>query len=432
MSSAQPAAFSRAGALALVAVGFAVFLAMIYLIAAGEEFGGGGRNGQAHAAGTGLNGYAGLVRLLEAEGFQVNRSRSPAGLETDNLLVLTPPAYLDPEEFAELLQKREDIGPTLVILPKWNASLPPANLPQKVREKFKPGWVMLNEAVPVEWTAQLPAPYTFTHIKEELEKDEAPNWDGLGEAGGLPTRTILHANDDPEHEALISDAAGHALALKVLGAEGSAYYDNAHWTIFVADADLVNNYGLGDSNRAQAALALVDQLTYDGDISSVTFDMTLNGFGASENLLTLAFRPPFLAATLCLLMALLIVGWRAFQRFGPPAVSGGPDIAFGKQQLIANGASLIVRARRLPLLAAPYAALSARKLAEKLGLARADTAAIDHALARRMPDEEPFSRRAARLEAATKPADILNAAQAIDALTTKLSQGPTIPRKVTR
>jgi class 3 adenylate cyclase len=37
-----------------------------------------------------------------------------------------------------------------------------------------------------------------------------------------------------------------------------------------------------------------------------------------------------------------------------------------------------------------------------------------------LPAEEPFSRRAARLESATRPADILGAAQALDDLTRKL------------
>jgi hypothetical protein len=432
VSGAQPAAFSRGGALALVAAGFAVFLALIYLIASGEEFGGGGRNGQAHAAGNGLNGYAGLVRLLGKQGLGVSRSRSPGGLQTDDLLVLTPPANLDPQEFAEILQAREDIGPTLVILPKWDANLPPPNLPAEAREKFKQGWVMLTEAYSADWAEQLPPPYRFKHVKETLEKDEVPSWDGLGVAGELPTRTILYAEQSTTQEVLIADAAGHALALKVIGEPDTDYYENAHWTIFVTDADLMNNYGLADANRAAAAIALVDELTYDGDITTVTFDMTLNGFGASENLLTLAFRPPFLAATLCLLMALLIVGWRAFQRFGPPATAHGPAIAFGKQRLIANGAGLILRARRLQLLPAPYAALSARRIAERLGLARPDPQAIDAALARRLPEEEPFSRRAARLDAATKPADILNAAQALDDLATKLSQVQTMTEKVTR
>lgn len=423
MSGAQPVAFSRFGAFALVAVGCAVFLAMIYLIASGAEFGGGGRDGQAHAAGNGLNGYAGLTRLLEADGYDVTRSRSPSGLQTDGLLVLTPPAYTDAEEFAEILKDRESLGPTLVILPKWNASLPPPILPSEVREKFKPGWVILQDAFPVEWSAELPAPYTLKHAAAPVNKGRMPSWGGYGLKGRMPTESVLYGENNPAHRGLITDGSGRRLALLVEGEEGEDYFENAHWTVFVTDADLMNNYGLADATRAKAALALIDELSYSDKDIGVTFDLTLNGFGASENLLTLAFRPPFLAATLCLLMALLIVGWRAFQRFGPAAAGSGPAIAFGKQRLVANGAGLIIRARRLRLLGAPYAALSARRIADRLGLVRHDREAIDAALARRLPGEEPFSRRAARMEEAAKPAEILSAAQALDDLNTKLSQG---------
>lgn len=423
MTAARPAAFSRAGALALVAGGFALFLALLWLLGAGEDFGGGRGQGQAHAAAKGLNGYAGLVRLAEQAEFDVTRSRSPTGLQTDGLLVLTPPPATDPEELAEILRNRENIGPTLVILPKWEARDPSPMLPREARAKFKRGWVVLGEAYPLEWTGKLPSPYGFTHRIETLKKDEEPGWEGLGEAGLLPTRTILYTDEDPLHEALITDAAGHWLAFLVTGKEGTTFYNDAHWTVFVAEPDLLNNYGLADENRAAAALALLRTAANDGDIAAITFDMTLNGFGASENLLTLAFRPPFLAATLSLIVALLIVAWRAFQRFGPPAAAGAPDIAFGKRQLILNGAGLILRARRFALLSRPYAALSARRIADRLGLARPDPEAIDAALARRLPAEEPFTRRTARLEAARKPADILAAARSIDELATKLSQG---------
>ena len=417
----RPAAFSRGGALALIGGGFLLFLALIWLIGAGEGMDG-GNNGEAHAASKGLNGFAGLVRLAEANGYDVTRSRSPSGLETEGLLVLTPPADTDPSELGKLLVKREQIGPTLVILSKWTALRPPPVLPREVREKFKPGWVVLADALAADWSTLLPAPYGFTHKLEFLEKDQRTRWSGLGTAGILPTTSVAHALTKDVHETLVSDASGRALAMRVVGKEGTDFHDNAHWTLFVAEPDLANNYGLADRPRAAAAMALIDAATYGGDIDQVTFDLTFNGFGASENLLTLAFRPPFLAATLCLLLALLIIGWRAFKRFGGAAAEGGPAIAFGKARLIANGAGLILRARRFHLLGAPYAALSARRLAERLGLARPDVAAIDAALARRLPTEEPFSRRAARLEAADKPADILAAAQALDDLTTKLSQ----------
>ena len=414
-------AFSRGGAFALILGGFALFLALIWLIGSGEGIGG-DNNGEAHAAAKGLNGYAGLVRLVEASGYEVTRSRSPAGMETDGLLVLTPPFDTDPEELGKLLQKRENIGPTLVILPKWNALRPPPSVPSEVRDKFKPGWVVLTDPFAADWPTLLPAPYGFTHKLDTLDQNSRARWSGLGVNGSLPTASVAHALVKDVHETLVSDASGRVLAMRVVGKQGTDFYDNAHWTLFVADPDLANNYGLADRQRAAAAMALIDAATYDGDIDRVTFDLTLNGFGASENLLTLAFRPPFLAATLCLLLALLIIGWRAFKRFGGAAAESGPAIAFGKARLIANGAGLILRARRFHLLGAPYAALSARRLADRLGLSRPDPEVLDEALARRLPLEEPFSRRAARLEAAAKPADILAAAQALDDLTTKLSQ----------
>jgi hypothetical protein len=431
-AAASPPAFSRVGLLALVVGGFALFLAMLYLMGAGESFGGEQGSGQAHAASNGLNGYAGLVQLVEAQGYDVERSRSPEGLKTNGLLVLTPSAFADMDQIDEILQNRTFVGPTLVIMPKWRAAPPPPQLPDEAREKFKRGWVLLGPAFASEWPGELPNSYRFEHRvfpKPVFEVEGPPKpvapgrWRGMGLSGALPAAPTLFAERDSPHDVLISDDAGRTLAFAVTPGEGIDEDNPAYPVIFLAEPDLANNYGLADPARAAAAVALVDWLADDGDIGDVTFDMTLNGFGASENLLTLAFRPPFLAATLSLLMAMLIVGWRAFQRFGPAAANNGPDIAFGKRQLITNGAGLILRARRFGLLGAPYVALSARRLADRLGLARPDPEAIDAALARRLPQEEPFTRRAARMEAAEKPADLLAAAQSLDDLNTKLTQG---------
>lgn len=436
-AAAPPAAFSRTGLLGLVLVGFTLFVAMLYLMGAGEDLGGERGTGQAHAASNGLNGFAGLVRLIEAQGYDVERSRSPQSLKTSGLLVITPSAFAEADAIDEILQDRTFVGPTLVIMPKWRAAPPPPQVPAEAREKFKRGWVMLGPAIASAWPEDLPKSYRFKHgvfprpaftvaDPAETAETKAPGrWVGMGLEGALPARPTLFAEPVASHEVLIADDAGRTLAFTLNPGEGIDEDNPAYPVIFLAEPDLANNFGLADPARAAAAVALVDRLADDGDIYEVTFDLTLNGFGASENLLTLAFRPPFLAATMSLLVALLIVGWRAFQRFGPAAVGAGPDIAFGKRQLIANGASLIVRARRFGLLGAPYAALSARRLAERLGLTRPDPDAIDAALARRLPQEEPFTRRAARMEAAAKPADILAAAQSLDDLNAKLSQGTT-------
>lgn len=416
----ERAPFSRAAIIALVVGGFTLFLGLLLLMGRGENPLADTQNGGAHASGNGLAGYAGLTRLLAAEGYRITRSRSPVGLETSNILVLTPPPSTDPEDIAAILEKRRDLGPTLVILPKWRASRPPGNLPREAAAKFKRGWVVLGGADAPEWPALLPAPFAFTPTLEELGGDESVGWDGLDLSGQLPTRTILYAGKSALHEVLIEDAAGHPLAVLVRDAAASDYNENAQWVIFLIEPDLANNYGLADPVRAAAALALVKQLDPEAS-GAVTFDMTLNGFGGSENLLTLAFRPPFLAATLCLILALAIVFWRALLRFGPAATQA-PATALGKRQLVENGAGLILRARRWSLLAAPYAQLTERRLARSLGLARHDPASLDAALDVRLPQDEPFSPRAARLHAAATPADILSAAAALD----------TLPRKLTR
>jgi hypothetical protein len=414
------APFSRGAIIALVVGGFALFLALLVLMGRGDAPLADTQNGGEHAAANGLNGYAGLTRLLAAAGYRITRSRSPTGLETSGLLVLTPPLWSDPEPIAAILEQRRTIGPTLVILPKWNASLPPGNLPREAAAKFKRGWVVLGGADIASWPAELPAPFAVTPKLKQLTQASGANWAGLGRSGKLPTSTSLYAETGPLHEVLIADADGDALAVRLRNQPGSADGERAHDVIFLAEPDLANNYGLADPARAAAAIMLVRKLEYTG-VREVTFDLTLNGFGGSENLLTLAFRPPFLAATLCLIMVLVIIFWRAMLRFGPAAVRA-PATAFGKRQLVENGASLILRARRWRLLAAPYAQLTERRLARSLGLPRHDPATLDAALAMRAPGEEPFTPRAARLESAATPTDILSAAAALDTLPRKLDR----------
>lgn len=414
-----PSPFSKSTIFAVIFVGFVAFLMMLYFLGAGET-GREDQNGAAHAASNGLNGYSGLVSLLEGEGFEVERSRGVEGLQTSDLLIVTPPFLTDPEEFSELLESRQYVGPTLVILPKWLTQRPPRDTPDEVAEQFREGWITLVNASARSWTSELSPPYAFTHKIERLEDGEASSWNGLGASGVLPTQTITYAETNATHGQLATDAAGHTLAFWAEGEPGSEYNDTAHWTLFVVEPDLMNNYGLADEQRAAAAVALVREAGY-GEIQYVTFDLTLNGLGGSMNLLTLAFQPPFLAATICLILAMIITGWRAFLRFGPAAASA-QEIAFGKARLITNGAGLIMRARRLKLLAQPYTAIVERRIARELGLVRPDHDAIDAALAARLPGEEPFSPRAQRLEHAEKPIEILRAAQALNDLTRKLAK----------
>ncbi|MEL7219452.1 MAG: DUF4350 domain-containing protein, partial [Pseudomonadota bacterium] len=166
--------FGRGAVLGMVAIGFTAFIAMLYFLSVGDT----GReenDGAAHAASNGLNGYSALVRLLEAEGYDVSRSREQSGMETPDLLVLTPPAYIDPEEISSVLRDRAYIGPTMVIIPKWFAYGFPPEVPPEVTDNVKPGWVQLGDAFAPSWLEEMEEPYA---VSAEVKTDNTPTWAG--------------------------------------------------------------------------------------------------------------------------------------------------------------------------------------------------------------------------------------------------------------
>ena len=316
-------AFGKRGTFALVLFAALAFVAFLFLIGRGG-LEGSGNNGQAHAAGTGLAGFAGLTRLLEEDGVWVERSRDRGALNDPGLLVLTPPANIDDEEFAEIMERRRTIGPTMIIAPKWFA------MPAQGDRNSKPGWVHLLGAGE-DWAMTIDGrTLSFPHI--EL-KDRAARWRGLGRSGPLPSKDALAAVEieavDAENSAgsesgflapLVEDGDGRMLVAYLADdgsyLDGDLYLDPergdsapVYGVMLVAEPDLMNNWGMAEEKRALLALDLID-IARQGTDGPVRFDLTLNGMGGSRNLLTLAFEPPFLAATLTLLLALAIAMWR--------------------------------------------------------------------------------------------------------------------------
>lgn len=420
MSETARQTFNPRVVLGIVLFGALAFLLMLWAIGAGET-GRGENDGGAHAAARGLNGYAALAQLLEDDGLEVTLARNTGRHTTEGLLVLTPPQFTDAAELQAIIEQRRYIGPTMVILPKWYAG----EIPRGSGAKAKRGWVMLSGTSAPPWLSELTEPYAIA-AETGAMKGAAPHWRGLDHAGKLP---------DPAQAMYFS---GGGLAPLVTGRNGKTlvgyladdgYYpvldeaagrnspdpdtlDSDKWGVtFVAEPDLFNNYGMADRERADMARDLI-WTAMEGEDLEVTFDLTLNGIGQTRNLLTLAFTPPFLAATLCLIIAMLVMGWRAFCRFGPP-VQEERAIAFGKARLVANSAGFIQRTGRLHLLAAPFAALVAARLARLLRLRGADETEIDDALKRRGHDELHFSAAAENLRQARTRPELLRAARAL-------------------
>jgi hypothetical protein len=432
MTAAADSPFAPRALLAMLVLGAVAFIATLYLIGAGKT-GGDFNDGGGHAAAKGLNGFAGLAALLEKQGYRVSLSRSQARYTERALLVLTPAPGADADELNRIIRMRRYAGPTLVILPKWFAT----QLPKRIGVHARPGWVRLVAAGTPDWAANLMAAGALRPQVQALNGGQ-DRWRGMDLEGGFPDpRHVLSANGaglvplvwDAGYRTLAGywdDGAYPALA-QAAGVEPRQLDDEYRGlapVVIVAEPDLLDNYGLADQNRALLALALVKATMGDSRLP-VTFDLTLNGLGASKNLLTLAFSPPFLAATLCLLLAALVIGWRGYRRFGPP-LAEVPAFAFGKRQLAVNGAALIQRSRRLHLLGPPYAAMLRARLARLLGLrqgssAERDEAEVDRLLAARGLQPHAFSTSAETLRRARGSHDLLRSAQALKELEGSLS-----------
>ncbi|WEK48224.1 MAG: DUF4350 domain-containing protein [Candidatus Andeanibacterium colombiense] len=447
--SAGGQSFSPRAVLTLLVLGAAAFIGALYFIGAGDSreirADGGG-----HGAGTGLNGYAALAGLLSAQGHEVHNIRSKAQLSERNLLILTPPDVIDGKKLQRLVDDRRHAGPTVIVLPKWSA-IPADRLPGS---KARHGWVLLGGASVPHW----PDFYDDISVGLAPLKGE-PAWRGGGLSGALPDRSQVLSGRGAMLEPLVTTPEGAVLAgyindggihPKLEAMAGTAEDrlgedDTLYPVVMVFEPDLMNNYGLADRTRAMLALRILEAASERENLP-VAFDLTLNGYGESDNLLTLAFRPPFLAATLCFLIAALVVGWRAFRRFGPPVASasglaigrkqlaaGGiyalaavSTFAFGKRELATNGAALIQRAKRLHLLGAPYAALVRTRVAQALGLKpSADVAlterTIDQLLERRGAAPE-FAAQAEALRQARGPHELLRRAHALREIERNLSR----------
>lgn len=423
-------AFNPRVVLGLVLFGALAFAATLYLIGAGETSRG-PNDGGSHAAARGLTGFAALADILEAEGHEVTISRNQASLDDEGLLILTPPTFADGEEIAELIERRRYTGPTILVLPKWFAMEIPANVPVEKED----GWVMLSGATEAQWVEDFEGEYRTEAEVDALDPADGADWEWGDWNGTLPDRKEVQTITDATMIALVTASNGGILAGYY---DDGGYYpvldeaaglapadeeelDTSRWNFMVvADPDLFDNYGMADRERAALAHELVD-VAMEGEDLPVIFDLTLNGLGKTQNLLTLAFAPPFLAATLCLVLALAVVGWRAFRRFGPP-LAEDRAIAFGKRRLVANGAAFILRTRRLHLLTAPYIDTIRHRIAAALRLRSADDDALDQAITRRAPDAPRFADSAAALRSATRPHDILRAASALKALERKLTR----------
>lgn len=447
MSSGRASPFSPRVALGLVLGGALAFMALLWAIGSGMADPEPQPSG-AHVAGKGLTGFAALSDYLAARGYTVSQTKTRAPHQRGGLLVLTPLHNTKAADLTRVIADHRRYGPTLLIMPKWLAfPFPPTTA--AANPKVHKGFVQLVRPVAPEWKG----------FHDEVNVDLSPlagsaasqRWhmDGLdgpmadpakveSGKGGQLVPLVTAGSDARMLAGYFADGGrypgleAHALAPDpvpeddgAITVEGEPQADAAAESVqqfplvVVFDPDLLNNYGMASQANALLADRLVQAMLGSSD-KSIVFDLTLAGYARSQNLLELAFTPPFLAATLCLLLAAAVALWRAYHRFGPPLLAAR-SIAFGKRALVANAAGLLRRAKRLHLLGGPYADAARERLVKALALPaqlepHAAEAAIDRALATRAPDETSFTDAATALRVAKRPRDMLRAAQRLNSL----------------
>jgi hypothetical protein len=292
-------------------------------------------------------GFAGARFLLDKADVPVTLGKGPPPPGAFSLVILTPEISTGTDAIAALAQS----GVRLIVLPKWMVA----------PEPLHPGWVrnagIWNDATvaalmtPLVKKAKIRQGGSRTQLAAMYPrfKPTLP----LQPVSIETVQTISGDNLEPD----IVDDEGYAVLAQVKGTR----------TYILADPDLLNNHGLGNADTARFAYRLIETLRIDA--RPVSFDVTLNGFGKSPNLLRTVFSPPFLGATLCALLAAAFIGFHAFRRFGGAA---RPDrvFAFGKRALADNTAAVIRMMHREPRMARPYAQAMLNLVAAHVGLPR--------------------------------------------------------------
>jgi hypothetical protein len=308
-----------------------------------------GSDGGAHALSRSAVGYAGMVRLLKAEGVPVLITRHP---DTDPIatwreIILTPGVEVGKDQFAALGK----FYPIVVVLPKWLAT------PSSRRA----GWVDKAGVIPPLVIAKMLQPVLPGQIIRQRPDTSPLQLIDRGHILAAPiTGPIDRLQTLAPSDALVpieTDSRGGVVV---------AMTKDKHVTI-VSDPDLLNTQGIANVATARVGADILTNLQ-PGD-GPIAFDVSLNGFGSPPSLFKLAFTPPYLGASLCLFAAGLLMGLHAATRFGAP-LRAARAIDYGKRALADNSAALIRMARREHRMATRYLDLNRAAVVSALGITR--------------------------------------------------------------
>jgi hypothetical protein len=312
-----------------------------------------GNDGRAHALSKSSIGYSAMVSLTRVLRHPVSLERKQLKQDTSRAtLILTPPSSTDS---GQLLEYKHTAAPIVLVLPKWLAEQDPR----------KPGWVKLVGAIPAEDLKDL-VPNEWRGFPFDVKETKGTKNVAMKYQSFVRNQAADFGLSKPIKN--LRTVSGSNWFTIVAGPNGGAiiakHKDRNLYVI--ADPDLFNNAGLADLNRARLLGHFLNDIGVDE--KAVAFDLTLNGFQRQPSVTRLALEPPLLGATLCVILAGILIAFQAATRFLPARLEARA-LSLGKRALADNTAALIRMGKREPRMAIPYATLIRRQVMKAMGIA---------------------------------------------------------------
>ena len=311
--------FSPRTLLAIIAIGTAAFVGMVYL----EMFGIDDPDfeiGPSTYSSSAL-GHKALMETLRRLDVPVvvSRFRTAEKTGSGSLLVLAEPDDSDISE--ELVEGFGDLPHGLLVLPKWSG----------LRDGAKPRWVEAMGLVPLD------------DVEEVLKR--------AGTEGMAKRLTGTFTVDVPDFggkieltdpQIMIGAAVKPIVTLQGGVLIGEADLGSGRqWVL--SDPDLISNHGIDQGDNAVVAVSIIEALRPGG--GAVIFDETIHGLELRPNLLRTAFQLPFSIVTLSAAVAIALAIWAGLMRFGRPDPSQRA-LQPGKVTLIRTTADLLRQGSR--------------------------------------------------------------------------------------
>jgi hypothetical protein len=312
--------FSPRTLLAIIAIGTAAFVGMVYL----EMFGTDDPDfeiGPSTYSSSAL-GHKALMETLRRLDVPVvvSRFRTADKTGSGSLLVLAEPDDSDISE--ELVGGFGDLPHGLLVLPKWDGR----------RDSSKPRWVETMDMVSVEAVESVLERAQVDALVKRIEGTFTLDVPKLGGQIELTNPQIMI--DTRGLTPVVSLKGGILIGETDLGS-------GRQWVL--SDPDLISNHGIDQGDNAVVAVSIIEALRPGG--GAVIFDETIHGLELRPNLLRTAFELPFSIVTLSAAVAIALAIWAGLMRFGRPDPSQRA-LQPGKVTLIRTTADLLRQGSR--------------------------------------------------------------------------------------